>query len=696
MNLESIAVVLAAGTTATASAAVADSIAAANDSIQLLNEFVVEAPRVVHKPDMDVLYPSSDAVAKSKDGAQLLNNLRIPSLLIDQAFNRVTAAGKNVAIYINGREANYDQLKAVDPSTVKRVEWIDNPGLRYGDAAYVVNVVIVNPTQGGSFMSTVRQGLNMAFGFYGADVKVNRGASQFEIMCNGKLTDKLKVYRQYDETFTYPDGQSLNRREIPNGGNVSDSWVYPSANYSYIKPDTTVFYAGFQMYDMLAQSLRYYGTMKLSNGNDDILLDDGQDQCGITPSLTLYLEQHFSRKQTLVVNFNGEYYAGHTSSDYVETNAVTSAPITDVSTYIRDRNQAYTLEADYIKRWTGSKFTAGAKYTANRNRSVYVNLDNEVFHQRQDKVYMFGEYFRGLGRVTVTAGLGAQYTSYLFEESDRGSSSWNLRPQLTVTYKPTGTSSLRMRFNSWQTAPTLAQTNVVAQQIDGFQWSVGNPDLRTYTSYMLSLRYNFSLPRVDASLSIAGYNYNKMIAKYYYWEGDRLYNSYENSKGKDEVDVIFAPQISVIPDWLNIGGTVQYTFERSRGTGYTYYNRNWSGDVNVSVTHWGFTLTGMYNRAQKSLNGQEVRWSESISMLDLSRNVGDWQLSAGMIMPFGRYDQGYYQLNEWNNNRMHMRGNLRMPYIKVIYNVQWGRQKASANRLIDSESGIERSAVKSR
>ena len=177
--------------------------------------------------------------------------------------------------------------------------------------------------------------------------------------------------------------------------------------------------------------------------------------------------------------------------------------ISDVHTLIKDRNQAYAVEANYIKNWNKSRLTAGASYTANRNRSVYENLGGQVFHQRQDKAYFFAEYFYNLGKVTLTGGMGAQYTSFNFRESDQGNSSWNLRPQFTATYRPADHSQFRLNFTTWQSAPSLAETNVAPQQIDGFQWRIGNPDLKTSSSYMLTLRYNFTLPRVNGKIGRA-------------------------------------------------------------------------------------------------------------------------------------------------------------------------------------------------
>ena len=61
-----------------------------------LDEIVIQAPRMIRKPDMDVLYPSVSAVENARNGMQLLNNLMIPTLTVNDAMGSVTAGGQPV------------------------------------------------------------------------------------------------------------------------------------------------------------------------------------------------------------------------------------------------------------------------------------------------------------------------------------------------------------------------------------------------------------------------------------------------------------------------------------------------------------------------------------------------------------------------------------------------------------------------
>lgn len=666
-----------------------------SDSISAkeLTEIVIEAPKVIRKSDMDVYHPSKSAVENSKTGMQLLSNLMIPSLSVNDALSTISAAGESVEVRINGRKSTIEQVRALLPETIKRVEWIDNPGLRYGGANYVLNFIVANPTLGGSLQLYAMPALNAAWGNYNASAKINVGRSQFEVGSFLKVTNRIKSYREYSETFTYPDGHSITRDETPLSGSMNYTFGRLFATYNYIRPDTTVFVAYLSASRDFNNREMFEGRMSLSDGSDDILLTDASGSKGTYPSLSLYLQQNFVRKQTLVVDFSTSFYLGHSFSEYVEKLPATGSFLNDINTMITDRNQAYALEADYIKNWKNSRLTAGVSYSAKRNRSEYETLGGEIFHQRQDRLYFFAEYFRRFGKWTVTAGMGAQYTDFLFKESHRGNHSWSTRPQATVTYFLNQNHNFRLNFTTWQSTPSLSETNVVPQQLDGFQWRVGNPDLKTANSYRLTFRYGFNLPRFSGSFGVRAYTSPNAITPVLGWEGERLITSYENSRGLKNLTFFLSPQVEIIPEWFSLSGYLQYRMERMKGTGYDLTHNGWSGNAELQVSHWGFTFTAQYEYAQRSLWGETLSWGEDISIITLNYNWKSWQFGAGMIMPFGKYDRGSKSMCKWNMNEKHKRVKLRIPFISAAWNIQWGRQKRNVRKLIDSNANTDRSTA---
>lgn len=662
-------------------------------AVQTLDEFVIEAPEVIHKADMDIYHPSKSAVEHSKNGLQLLGNLMIPSLNVSDVMGTIQAAGESVQVRINGRPSSVEQVRSLLPETIKRVEWIDNPGLRYGGASYVLNFIVTNPTVGGSLMTMGRPALNQAWGAYMADAKFNTGLSQWAVGGDFKLTNKIRTHRTYTETFTYPDGTSLTRDETSRGGSLDNTQSRIWASYNYIKPDTTVIMAEFSMWQNITDKYLYRGLLSLSDGSDDILLTESNGNTGPTPSISLYWQQNLPRKQMLIVDFSSSFYFGHSFSDYQEQLQGAAEYLTDIHTSIKDRNQAYAIETDYIKNWSNARFTAGASYTANRNRSKYESLGGDIFHQRQDKVYVFAEYFHRFGRWTATAGMGVQYTDFLFKESNRGTHTWSPRPQATITYSPNQNHNFRLNFTSWQSTPSLAETNVVPQQLDGFQWRVGNQNLKTANSYMLTFRYGFNFPRINGMFGVRAFTSPNAITPLIRWEGDRLVTTYENSRGLQNLSFFLAPQIEIIPEWLTASGYLQFRMERMRGDGYSLRNNAWSGNAEIQLSHWGFVLSAQYMRAQRDLWGEKISWGEDMNIIELSYNWKSWQFAAGIVMPFGDYDQGSKSLSKWNRNEQHMRLDMRMPYISVSYNLQWGRQKRGASKLVNVDANADRSTA---
>ena len=669
------------------------------DSIQpqILNEVVVEAPKVIRKSDMDIYFPSKNAVNVSKNGMQLINNLMIPSMFVNDALGSITAAGEAVQVRINGRQATIDQVRALLPETIKKVEWIENPSLIYKGANYVLNIIVSNPTLGGSLMLRAMPSLVANFGNYNGNLKLNNGRSQWEIGLRYNPAYNVKIHRDYYEHFTYPDGKSITRTEKPLGGHFDDTSGGANVSYNYVKPDTTIFVVDFNFRRTFPSVVEYNGLLSVSNMSDQIRLKDANGSDGNTPSLSMYLQQNLKKDQTLLVNFQASYYSGKSWSEYVETPYEETVPgesLTDIFTNIKDRNQLYSIEADYIKKWNNGRFSAGASYTANRNRSQYENLDNQIFHQRQDKVYLFAEYFHRFGKWTATAGMGVQYTDFLFKETNQGNSSWSPRPQASVTYMLNPNHNFQLGFTSWQSAPSLAETNIVPQQIDGLQWRIGNQDLKTSSSYMLTLMYRFNLPRVTGSFGIRAYTSPDAITPLLFWDNDRLITTYENSTGGlQNLSFFLAPRVEIIKDWLMLSAYIQYRMEHMRGTGYNLRHNAWSGEGRIAAQHWGFVLSAQYRYAQRDLWGEKISWGEDFNIVELSYNWKKWQFAAGCIMPFGKYDRGSKSLSKWYKNEQHTRMDMRMPYIQISWNIQWGRQKRGVQKLINSDANVDKSTT---
>ena len=53
-------------------------------------------------------------------------------------------------------------------------------------------------------------------------------------------------------------------------------------------------------------------------------------------------------------------------------------------------------------------------------------------------------------------------------------------------------------------------------------------------------------------------------------------------------------------------------------------------------------------------------------------------------------------MSAWNTNERHTRLDMRMPYISISHNLQWGRQKRGAHKLVNAGADVDASTAAGR
>lgn len=113
------------------------------DKTVTLNEVTVKAAKVVNKPDGMVLYPTEAQKQSSNNGYSILEKLSLANLRIDNINHSITAIDNrgSIQIRINGIVVDKSEMLALDPKNITKIDFINNPGVRYGDGiAYVVDI----------------------------------------------------------------------------------------------------------------------------------------------------------------------------------------------------------------------------------------------------------------------------------------------------------------------------------------------------------------------------------------------------------------------------------------------------------------------------------------------------------------------------------------------------------------------------
>ena len=185
-----------------------------NEATELLDEVNVTASNVTATADKKMIFPNEQQVKASANGVDLLRNLMIPRLTISPLNNSVsTTDGGTVQLAINGRKASQEEVTALQPAEIIRVEMLEDPGLRYGEADAVVNYVVRRYEMGGSFSYGGTQSTKSWFGNHNVNGKLNFGKSEISFYYGTNQQYFEELWYKRTETFTFEDGNQYHRHQ---------------------------------------------------------------------------------------------------------------------------------------------------------------------------------------------------------------------------------------------------------------------------------------------------------------------------------------------------------------------------------------------------------------------------------------------------------------------------------------------------
>ena len=175
--------------------------------LSVLDEVVVEGDAVINKVDRQIILPTSAQRRASTNGVSLLQHLQIPSLAINPIDKSIkTNFGSDVQLRINGVEATIGEVVALRQRDVLRVEYHENPGLRYGNAAAVVDFIVKRSETGGNVTADLMNGVKpLGAGDYNVSARYNRNKSALGAVLSWERRD-LEWIRENYESFVYPNG----------------------------------------------------------------------------------------------------------------------------------------------------------------------------------------------------------------------------------------------------------------------------------------------------------------------------------------------------------------------------------------------------------------------------------------------------------------------------------------------------------
>ena len=585
-----------------------------------LGEVVVESQAIIQKVDRQILLPSKEQMQASSDGVSLLQNLQIPRIVISPIDNSVkTLSDESVQLRINGVEASTADVKAINPKDIIRVEYHDQPGVRYNGAAAVVDYIVKHRDTGGSLMLAGTNGLTLpGIGNYYLAGKVHFGKSSLQAVATYAPYD-IYWTRTNNETYHFSTGK-IENNEVGEPTRYKTYPVNVSLNYNWTNGDKNML--NIRLRDNMAYTP--YGASdrdsRLFQPTDSFEIHDHDKSSSQSPSLDIYYQHNLPHKQHLYFDVVGTYINTHSDRRFLQTplRGSASTDTTDVISRVRGDKWSLIGEAIYEKEWENIMLTVGARHNQQWVKNTYLGSTEATVNMTTAETYAFAEMRHRVDKFSYVVGIGVMHT--LIDQAGQKQSTWIARPQLTMSYDFGKGWFWKYKGYVSGYQPSLSQLSDITQQIDKYQMRRGNPNLRSVMYVSNEMELSWQSKHVNLNLW-ANYSYDhKPIMEETYEENidgsAYAIRMYDNQRGYHKVNISPSLQVKLLDNRLMFNVTPFVKYMVSQGNNYNHEH------VNYGVRGGIFYLLKGWRFYADVVTAQHNLWGETLTLGELTHDIG--------------------------------------------------------------------------
>lgn len=475
-----------------------DSISTDNDTTINLNEVVVKAERIVKRSDGILFLPSERQKLASQNGYSLLAKLAMPMIRIDEALHSITSVdNKIVQVRLNGVIINKVDLLSIDPKLIRSVEFINNPGLRYGDGidyviniktradkGYTIGVILTNSVSS-------RQGDDIIY------ARWNKNNSQLSLAYDFGYNDTRHIrfyedtdYLLSDNTHYYITREDTIRREREFSNNLELKYnLADSAHYVFqttLTGDFTHNPGGWRL-----QKLTEFGIKNTIN----TLRDNNKS---FSPVLDLYFYHTIGSHQSL-------------TSNTVATSIATSKYNSngeggDYSYNVDGYTWSLATEAIYENKLKPFTLSAGLHHLWKYTKNIYSGDVSSINNMHNSNLYLFsnlkGNYPEGIGGDKGSYSVGLGVSNVRYKQASSNYNYWLFRPKATLSYNISKALSITYEFEISQHNSQIAMISDTQIRTNSMEWIIGTPNIKPNRVLRNSLQIDFIKPHAYSQLYV--------------------------------------------------------------------------------------------------------------------------------------------------------------------------------------------------
>lgn len=499
-------------------------------------EIVVQKPLVTHTAEKLTYEVENDPQAATATLDEILR--KVPQLSINAEGKVLVNGESGYKVLVNGHSQgsisrNFDEIiKSMPASSIKRIEVITNPGIKYDaeGTAGILNIITSSRHVDG-FDGSLSDRLT----FYPNTYNNINGRIALQ---SGKFALEVNAYNGY---YNAPDNakmqvltenlvSDINRyrhiatdhqwKQINYGGSVS-------ASYQITDSDLLTLEGGFYASPGSKNKSTQHNTV--SDADHQVVqqytcTDDSRFKY-IGGSVTLAYEHRFDEDGNHTLSFADNL---DTDPDWYEQNDTYTGDLEYVQINREDtRTLENTFQADYSVAINDvHTIDIGAKHIYRRS-SIDNSTDiDSVMQQSESMNYtqhvaaVYGGYAYSDDTWSVNGGLRVEATyntatvtpwqepRYSFDNSF-----WDMVPYLSVGWQPSAGHNLSLTYTERLGRPSIEQLSPY-QTVSATTIRTGNPDLRSEISHSFTLKYAYSHNKWNVSVFPMVYISNNGIANF--------------------------------------------------------------------------------------------------------------------------------------------------------------------------------------
>ena len=652
-----------------------------------LDEVVVKGAKVISKADGQMLYPTVAQKSASNNGYSLLQKLSLPNLRIDGVTHSITAIdGRgSVQLRINGIIVDKGEMLALDPKLISKIDFIDNPGVRYGEGvAYVINIITKHEDSGYTIGVDVTPTLTSWQGDGTVYGKWNHKKSEFTVSYNysGYKLNGMRATERAEYTLNDGGIHTIEREDVETLRKAHSH----DMKLTYNLADSTAFVFQASLSESLNKTPGNYSIKDIIDGAKRYSSISRESAHSNSPVLDLYFFRQLTQRQSITANAVGTYIATKSSNYYDE-----GAPYQyDVS----GKTVSALSEIIYENRLKPFTLSAGVNYRYKYTKNDYTGDAFALTELKQNNVYAFSEIKGSLKDLRYSFGLGASYIHY--NQNAHNYDFWTFRPKATLAYNIMNGMQLSYTFEMKDRASRIAMVSDATIQTNSMEYTVGNPDLKPSRDIEHTLRLSYNNERWSAFAEGFYRHCNKPnMALYERTADDKFIYTQINQKAINVLNAMAYASYWISPNKLQInanGGMMRcfnYGFE------YTHCYTSWFYSAGITAYLGKFTLLAYANNGFRFLEGETKGYSGAYTTLQCSYSYKDWQFSLTWSNPFiNNYKVSESEILNRNLYK-HLVLNDRDSGNSLSLNISWrlsrGRKHQSADKTInlrDTDNGI--------